>query len=124
MNNIIIGSVTLRHNPEEMTVIRSDKYCASKLTYTSVAFFSWGLSIVGKEILLRWSYMESDEFKDLDDLYIADSTIVFDPVDGLGKTYNVVMKELDSKYFYRLGVSPGQWRKDVNIVLLILSEVV
>lgn len=124
MSNIIIGSVTLRYNPEEMTVIRSDKYCVSKLTYSSVAFFSWGLSIVGKEILLRWSYMESDEFEDLDVLYKADNTIVFNPMDDLGKTYNVAIKGLDSKYFFRLGVSPGQWRKDVNIVLLILSEVV
>ncbi len=123
MPNVSIGSVTLRHNPSRMTLVRPEKHSAAKETYSSVAYFSWGTSIVGKEIDLEWSYMESDEFDDLDDLFKADSPVVFNPQDGSGKTYNVEITQLDGEYFRTLDFSAGHFRQNIKMTLLVLSEV-
>ncbi len=122
MANISIGAVTLRHNPIRMTLVRPEKRSASSETYSSVAYFSWGTSIVGKEIDIEWSYMESDEFDDLDDLFKTDAPVVFDPQDGSGKTYNVEITRLNGEYFRTLDFSAGHFRRNVKMTVLILSE--
>lgn len=123
MANISIGGITLSHNPSEMTIVRPQKSSAEVQTYSSVAFFSWGASIIGMAVELSFSYMDSVEFDDLDDLYKADTPVVFDPQDGSSKAYNVEIKFLDGKYFRTLEIAAGNLRKDVRIILLILSEV-
>ena len=122
MANIEIGSVTLDHNPTKMTLVRQEKSCAAVQTYEGVAFFSWGASIIGREIDLEFSYVDSAVFDDLDDLYKADAPVVFDPQDGSSKTYNVEITRLDGEYHRTLDFTSGHLRKNVRITLLILSE--
>lgn len=124
MANISIGTVTLDHNPTKMTIVRQEKSCAAVQTYASVAFFSWGASIIGKELDLDFSYMDAAVFDDLDDLYKADAAVVFDPQDGSTKTYNVEITRLDGEYHRTFALTTGYLRKNVRITLLILSEVV
>jgi hypothetical protein len=124
MANISIGTVTLDHNPTKMTIVREQKSCAAVDTYSSVAFFSWGTSIIGKEIDLEFSYVDSAIFDDLDDLYKADAPVVFNPQDGSNKTFNVEIMNLDGDYHRTLDVTSGHLRKNVKMTLLILSEVV
>lgn len=121
MSNMIIGTVTLKANPSEITVIRAKKRNAAKETYNSVAYFSWGASIIGREISLKCDYMEADDFAALDAIYQADLPIVWDPQDGSGHTYNVEMTELDGEYHLGFGVTSAVLRKNVTITLLILS---
>jgi hypothetical protein len=123
MANISIGAVTLKSNPTDLTLIRADKTCAAQQTYSSVAFFSWGASIIGKEIELLWNWMEADDFAALDALYAADAPVVFDPQDGGGKTYNVEIMALDGKYHMEFGTVSTVMRRDVTMTLLMLSEV-
>ena len=123
MANISIGAVTLKSNPTDLTLIRADKTCAAQKTYSSVAFFSWGASIIGKEIELLWNWMEADDFAALDVLYAADAPVVFDPQDGGGKTYNVEIMSFDGKYHMEFGTVSTVMRRDVTMTLLILSEV-
>lgn len=119
-----IGTHTLKRNPHQMTVIRADKSCAKVMTYTSVAFFSWGTSIIGKDIILEWPYMEGDEFDSLDTIFKADAQIVLDPNDG-GSNYNIQMAALDGKYYMGgRGVTNAAKRKDVSMTLTIMSVVV
>ena len=123
MSNISIGGITLRHNPTKMTPVRPDKTYASQKTHGGVAFWDWGTAIVGKEIQLDFTRMESDEFDDYDDLYKACAPVVFDPQNGSGKTYNAQMKFFDCDYFRTLDVSAGHFRDNVKMILLIMSEV-
>ncbi len=123
MANMALGAYTFTQNPSDVTLIRPEKTFDFKKTYTDVAYFSWGPSIIGKEIEFSWDIMPSQQFDDLDDLYQADLPVVFDPQDGSSKTYNVEITRLDGKYFIGLAVSADNPRKDVKMTLLILSEV-
>lgn len=123
MANIAIGTITLDHNPTKMTLVRKEKSCAAVPTYEGVAYFSWGVSIIGKKIDLDFSYVDSAIFDDLDDLFEADAPVVFDPQDGSGKTYNVEIMSLDGDYHRTLDFTSGHFRKNVRMTLLILSEV-
>jgi len=118
MANISIGGVTPADNPTSMTLVRPDKKNAVVETYSSVAYFSWGASIVGKIIELVWDFMSTSNFTSLDALFTADAVVVFNP--QTGTTYNVNILSLDGEYF--LGVQ-DDLRKNVKMQLLIMSQV-
>jgi hypothetical protein len=123
MANIIIGSFNPTRYPSEMTMIRAEKFCAHVLTYSSVAYFTWGTSIKGKEVVVQWPLMLQSEFDSLDTLFQANAAIVFNPNTGSGKTYNAEITKLDGKYFMFHTSGTTIFRKDVAATLLILSEV-
>ena len=113
--------------PGGMTPIRSDKICAYELTYSDVAYFSWGASIVGKEITLTWNAMPAAMWATLDAFYAGDKTLVWNPtLDGSAvTTYNVEMVRLEGEYFlggYDTALS-SSWRRNVTMTLLILGAV-
>lgn len=114
--------------PGKMTMIRSVKSCAAKQTYTSVAFFSWGVSIIGKPIFLSWNAMPATMWKQLDTFYANDAPLIWDPTLTLvpaSTLYNVEMIDLDGDYL--LGgyddTLDSSYRGDAVMTLLILSEV-
>lgn len=122
MSNISIDSHILTDNPNEMTPVRAAKHSAHALTYTNVAFFNWGVSIIGKEIDLKWNYMDADEFDDLDEIYQKEDPVVFDPQMGDGATYNVHVTEFDGTLFRKTS-GTGAFRTNVKMTLLIMSEI-
>lgn len=113
-----IGSCTPSLLPGAMTLIRPDKPSAIKQTYSSVAYFSWPATIIGKVIELNWNLLPVADFAALDALYVADAPVVFDPLESNGYTYNVELIALDGKYLLQ-----RQSRADVVLKLLILSQV-
>lgn len=121
MGLISVGSLTFTRNPVKMTPVEKVRYNSFVLTYSSVAHFSWGASIVGKELELEWNLMENPEFTNLKTIYEADSSVVFNPNDGSGKTYNVELLNLNSVYY--MGRDASGRRLNVKLELLILSEV-
>lgn len=122
MANMALGAYTFAQNPTTLPMIKADRVTANVITYDSVAFFSWGASIVGNKILLEWDYMPTAQFTQLDTFYQADAALVWNPQDGSSKTYNVEITGLDGKYHLAMETS-DEWRKDVKLELLILSEV-
>jgi len=106
-----------------MSAIKSERSTAKVDTYSSVGFFSWGTTIVGKEITLEWNILEVGQVDSLNTLYAADVPVVWDPQDGSGKTYNVEICNLDWDYHLFLGSTEGAYRKNVKMVLLIMSEI-
>lgn len=123
MPNMILGGLTFNRNPTKMTMIIPDKHCAYEKTYSSVAFFSWGTSIVGKELELEWTNMRSSDFDSLDTMFRADAEVNFNPQAGTGKTYTVNIVSLDGAYQRILGSAVGVWRSDVKMILLVMAEV-
>lgn len=124
MAKMSIGTLTFKHNPSEMTVIKKDRITAVKETYSSVAFFSWGPMIVGKVIDLFWPFMSIDDFSDLEAIVEADAQVVFNPQDDSAKTYNVQILALDGKYHVTASTLDGSgYRKDVRLSIVIMSEV-
>jgi len=123
MPNMILGGTTFDYNPSEMECLIPQRFNNHVLTYSGVEFFSWGASIVGKTIELRWNYMPSDQFADLNTLYQADTQIVWNPQLGDSKTYNVEIINLTGSYFLELENTGVIHRKNVILALLIISEV-
>lgn len=123
MAKVVIGTRTLTRDPQRMTMLRADKSCAHKQTYTSVAFFSWGTSIIGKEVLLEWPVMDADEFAALDTIFIADAAFNFTPSDGGGHVYSVNMTSFGGEYFLGRTTAAPTTRKNINMTLLIMSVV-
>jgi hypothetical protein len=124
MANMILGAYTFASNPSDLgDVIGKKKSCATQQTYSSVAFFSWGLFVSGVEVELSWDYMSCDQFDALDNLYQADAAVVWDPQDGSSKTYNVEVTDLVGRYHIGIPHSDDYERRDVRMRLLILSEV-
>ena len=125
MANVVIGTRTLTRDPQRMTMVRADKPNASKLTYTSVAYFSWSPTIIGKEILLEWPAMDAAEFAALDVIFQADAPITFTPSDGVtSSSYTVEMTSFNGEYFRGRGVTTYETRKNVRMTLLILAVAV
>ena len=122
MANMVLDSYTFTKQPGEMTMIEGKKYASSILTYTSIAYFSWGVTIVGKLIVLKWGGMPTAQYDELQQKYANDVEILFDPQQGDGKTYNVEIKRLEGKYHLSL-LDSASFRKDIEMDLLIMSEV-
>lgn len=124
MAKVVIGTNTCTRDPQRMTMVRKDKSCASVQTYTSVAYFSWGASLIGKEILLEWPAMDAKEFDDLQTIFEADASFTFTPNDGVTtSSYTVEMTSLDGDYWRGRGKTTAQTRKNVKLTLLILALV-
>jgi hypothetical protein len=122
MANMSLGGYTFAKQPSGMTMIQKDRTSAHVRTYTSVAFYSWGASIVGKVIELTFNYITTAQYASLQTLYEADTSVVFNPQDGSSKTYNVEILSLDSEYHIQLNNTTGNYRKETKLKLLILSE--
>lgn len=124
MANMSLGTLTFTTNPSDATPVEKDRLASDVVTYGAVGFFSWGATIIGKKIELFWTYMPADMYEDLKDLEIADAGVVFDPQDGTGKIYNVEILSVYGKYCLgKLGYASTTLRKEVTVILLILSEV-
>ena len=123
MAMMVIGGHTCSRNPLPDKDLSPIRYYAKKGTYTSVAFFSWGVSIVGKEVTIVWDYMSKSEYDALQAIYVADNEIVWDPKDGSSKSYNVQILDFYSTYVGDVPDSAPFHRKDAKMDLLIMSEV-
>ena len=123
MPNMSLDTYTFSVNPSDMPIIKAERSASYVDTYSGIAFFSWGPVLPGREILLEWTYMPADMWDQLDTLYQADAEVIFDPQDGSGKAYNVEILKLDGQWFLKWGTDSGTLRKNVKMVLLIMSEV-
>ena len=124
---MVLGGYTFPVNPSSIdgmfTKVRSTAYMQ---TYSSCAFFSWGVFIAGKTIPLDWDYMPRTMFDALQTLLESDDTLGFDPDLENGKTYTVEILSLNGKYYLTQGNTIDTevaYRKDVKLELLIMSEV-
>ena len=74
-----LGEYTFDWNPDTFTLPQPEKSTGKVKTYSSVAFFSWGVSLLGKEISLEWDWMGVDQYERLRNLFEANAPVVWDP---------------------------------------------
>jgi hypothetical protein len=121
MAKMVLGSYTFEDNPTAVSdLMTPERKSAAVETYSSLAFFSWGASIVGKELELRWTQTSTAQYESMQALLEADAAVVLNPQDGEGKTYNVEVTALHGEYWLYLS---GDYRQNVTLSLLVLSEV-
>jgi hypothetical protein len=118
MSNMELGTYVFDWNPDRWTIPKEEKFCGRVLTYSSVGFFSFGVSIIGKEILLEWDWMPVAQFNTLNVLFISDLGYPWDPKDGY--IYDVEILSFNGAYFETTALDTP-YRKNVKMVLMILS---
>lgn len=120
--SMVLSTTTFARDPFSMDMIRPEKICQSVLTYSSVQYFSWGSTIVGKQVNLRWNAMPSTMFDALDTLYTNDTVILWDPnIPGKTGGYNVNILDLNGDYYISQESSAKYWRINCVLSLLIMS---
>lgn len=87
-----LGTYTFQWAPDKWSIPDQKRDVAHVQTYTSVAFFSWGAIVVGRQISLEWDWMPANQYLSLKDLEIADEQVEWDA-------------EADDKLFYSNGVN-------------------
>ncbi len=74
-----LGAYTFDWNPDVFTLPQPEKSLGKVKTYSSIAFFSWGLSLAGKEISIEWDWMGVDQYERLRTLFEGNAPEVWDP---------------------------------------------
>lgn len=121
---VTLGGVSFTTNTKFDKVIQPKKPTAIQPTYEGVAYFSWPATVIGQIITLNWEVMPTALYDSLDTLYQADTAVVLDPDDGSSSTYNVELTDFSGAYYlYDSGSSTFSHRTNVELKLLILSEV-
>lgn len=115
-----LNNYVFEMNPSEMTVIQPARTISFVQTYDSIAVFSWGVSIVGKAIGLKWDWLSVSQFDQLQSILEGDEQVSFFPEIDSGTTYMVEVLGLDGKYHMSQGGS-GNYRTEVFLKLLIIS---
>jgi hypothetical protein len=117
---MILGAYTFTKNPSSAVLPNKQRVAHEVETIGGVEFFSWGVTIAGKRIILKWDYMLTTQFNSLQTLLENDVGVTFQPGDG--DTYNVQILRLNGAYFLD-NEAAAELRKQVTLELIILSQV-
>lgn len=122
---ITLGGYPVHKNPASMTIIKQSKSFAMVPVYsdTMIAYFSWGCFYAGLKVELKWPAMDFQEYEFLERMCSADAQIIFNPQDGSGYTFYVILVSLDGEYHIGVDQSVNTTRKEVVATLLVLSKV-
>jgi hypothetical protein len=116
-----LGTYTFDWLPSKMPPMVPEKRSAAVKTFSGVAYFSWGASIVGKEVQLEWDLMREAQFDSLQALFEADLPVLWD-LDVAGHiNYMVEITGLDGELLEVVNYDQP-FREKVKLALLVLSE--
>ena len=120
MAKMSLGAYTFDMNPQVLKDVLTPKKNAAFIeTYSDVAYFSWGTTMKGRVISLEWNFCPVTQYDELETLFLADSSVTFDPKNGL--TYTVEIMNLRGELFNYITKSTW-WRRNVKVDLLFISE--
>lgn len=119
-----ISTTTFALDPSDMDIIKADKICSYVPTYSGVQFFSWGSTITGKLIELRWNAMPSTMFDALQTVIETDATAIWTPnIPGSTVTYEINLLGLDGQYFISQESSAAFYRANCKLQMLIMTAI-
>ena len=118
-----LGAYEFAWQPDRYTIPQAERVTASTRTYTSTAFFSWGVDIVGQIIGLEWEFCSEAQYAQMRAVLEADTGVVWDPNrPGYGgMTYNVEVRSVSGEYFEVVD-EEAPYRKNVRVEMMIMSE--
>lgn len=117
-----LGAYTMARNPNRVSALLTPvRHTATVQTYGGVAFFSWGHQLSGKKVSLEWNYCQIAQYNAMETLFLTDAPMLWNPMDGSRKKYEVEITSFDGQLFMFLQKNDW-WRKDVRMELIILDE--
>ena len=117
-----LGPVDFDWNPTQFTIPKKGKSYSVVETYTTVAFFSWGVTSIGQQISMEWEMMPEQQFDDLQQLLDNDINYLWTPVSGEAGSYDVEILDLQGKYMEK-SIHDAPYRVDVKLVVMLKEEV-
>ena len=118
---MILDGYTFAKNPNRTQgMFEEDKPTSYVVTYSSVDFFAWNATIVGKKVTLLWDYMPTAQYDTLHTKWLTGSQVEIDPVQDTAFKFYVHILNLQGTYFLDI---EGAYRKDASLELLIMGEV-
>lgn len=106
-----------------MTIPEGEKEVAEVKTFGGSQIFEWPITIVGKEVTLKWDFMKLGQYNALRRMYYNNGVeYTWDPEETGGGTYSVIIKKCTGEYFKNL-LNDSIYRKDVVVVMSIRSKV-
>jgi len=125
---MVLGNTTFTQDPISMTILTPDVSIAWERTYSNVAVFNWGSTIVGKEVALDWNAMPIGQYEGIRTSYEAATTVKFYPsTSGTVSTdaYNVRILDFHGQYLLGYGITTlataAPFRGESKLILLIES---
>jgi hypothetical protein len=124
MANMTLGGYTFPHNPSSLRdIIQKRRDISITPTYSSVAIFKWPALYEGQILELNWDFMQTDMFETIRGFRDAGTTLVFNPQDGTGVTFNVEVVDISGQYHIHLANATGNHRKKVKLELVIVGVI-
>jgi hypothetical protein len=118
-----LGGYTFAELPDEMPeVIQEGISVATVKTMEAADAYIWPSSYAGETIPMHWDYMTTSQYASLLAIDIAGAAVTFDPEDGTGNTFTVVISRLKGAYFIKLENAAGNRRRNVTLDLFILAK--
>ena len=121
-----LSTCLFTNDPGKMTVIEPDLTISYVRTYTNVAIFSWGSTIVGKELELGWNAMPVVQYEVIRGYKDAATTITFYPTNTASTSnYRVRILNFTGAYIQSFGISTSTsaWRGDCSLSLLVEATI-
>jgi hypothetical protein len=116
---MVLNDYTFTWFPDRWTIPKADKFSGKTLTWESAGFFSFGTSIIGKEIILEWDWMPHDQFDELNNIVLLDTQVLW-ATGFYGEAFNVEVVGLDGEYFETTAYN-FEYRRNVKLTLMIMS---
>jgi hypothetical protein len=120
MAKMVLGSYTFEWNPEQYTIPEKQRSYSVVPTYVTAAFFSWGVSRIGKEIVLEWDMMKEAQWDSIQTILEADTEVLWYPEGGAGASYTVEVVKLQGEYVEK-SISDAPYRRRVQLTLILKS---
>lgn len=117
-----LGPYDFEWNPSQYTIPKKNKSYSIVETYSSVAFFSWGLTSIGQQISLEWNRMPEAQFDQLQQLLEDDEDSVWTPISGEATAYDVEICSLEGRYMQH-SIHDAPYRDGVKLILMLKEEV-
>lgn len=119
MANMKLDAYDFSWQPDSWTIPKHEKYYGKVLTYESAGYFSFGTSIIGKEIILSWDFMSIAQFNQLNQLCLDDESHLWEPDNGY--IYLVELLKLEGEFFEVVDMN-SSYRRNVQLTMMIMSE--
>jgi hypothetical protein len=91
-------------------------------TYEGVATFTWDETFAGETIQLSWSLMSTAQYDTLFAMFLSGVPVSFNPQDGSGETYSVLIQDMNGEYFIHMASAAGNYRRNVTVTLIIIDQ--
>ena len=123
---IKLGGYAFAYDPSRISpIIEPRKICAAVQTYEGAAFFQFGdARLAGQEVTFFWDVLTSTQYGELVTLVETGGELVLDLFGDASVQYNVNIMSLIGDYFLSIEETDSFDRENVELVMLVMSEVV